>query len=136
LGQGGDAQALSEMAKSGAMKFDVLHVAMEDAMNRRISSRAKVDLLINRFLDGHPYMCRVTDISPTGMRIRPFVEPQGTPRFVPPRFMGLQFQLPGTPTIFTASGEAVNSSNGVTGIRFTRLSPECVSTIQRLVATS
>jgi hypothetical protein len=99
-------------------------------MNRRTSTRAKVDLLINRFLDGHPYMCRVTDISSTGMRVIPFVEPKGTPRF-----MGLQFQLPGTATIFTASGEAVNSSDdgAITGIRFTRLSPECVSSIERFV---
>ena len=36
--------------------------------NRRTSARAKVDLLINRFVDGRPNMCRVTDISPTGMR--------------------------------------------------------------------
>jgi hypothetical protein len=120
----------SQMAKTGVLAALILHVVMEDAMNRRTATRAKVDLLINRFLDGHPYMCRVTDISPTGMRIHPFVEPQGTPRF-----MGLQFQLPNAPTIFTASGEAVNSSNGVTGIRFTRLSPECASSIERLLAT-
>lgn len=102
-------------------------------MNRRAAARAKVDLLINRFLHGHPYMCRVTDISATGMRVVPFLEPSGTPRF-----MGLQFRLPGDDTIFTASGEAMNSSDdgSVSGIRFTRLSPECASSIRRLVASA
>jgi hypothetical protein len=99
-------------------------------MNRRTNARAKVDLLINRFLDGHPYLCRVTDISPTGMRLVPFLEPQRTPRF-----MGLQFQLPGTDTVITASGEVVNTcgADAGTGVRFTKLPPECASLIRTFV---
>jgi len=98
--------------------------------NRRTSARAKVDLLINRFVDGRPNMCRVTDISPTGMRLVPFGEPKRAPRFI-----GLQFQLPGTDTVLTASGEVMNSSPGGsgTGIRFTTLAPECASLIRRFV---
>jgi hypothetical protein len=56
-------------------------------MNRRKSQRAKVDLLVNRFLDGHPYLCRVTDISPSGLRLVPILEPKGEHRF-----MGLQLR--------------------------------------------
>ena len=98
--------------------------------NRRTSARAKVDLLINRFVDGRPNLCRVTDISPTGMRLRPFREPR-----VAPRFIGLQFQLPGADTVFTASGEVMNASAGGSGsgVRFTRLTSECASLIRRLV---
>ena len=103
-------------------------------MNRRTSNRVRVDLLINRFLDGHPYMCRVTDISPTGLRLVPLLEPKQAPRF-----MGLQFQLPGADTVFTASAEAVNGSpddSAGTGVRFTTLPPDCESVIRRLVGVN
>ena len=104
-------------------------------MNRRTSHRAKVDLLINRFLDGHPYMCRMTDISSTGLRLVPLLEPKGAPRY-----MGLQFQLPGEETVLVASAEAINE-NGAdgqasTGVRFTSLPPECASVIQRFVESN
>jgi hypothetical protein len=103
-------------------------------MNRRTSTRAKVDILINRFVGGHPYMCRMTDISPTGLRIVPLLEPLLEPRRSA-RFMGLQFQLPGEVRVFTASGEAVNGVHGDTGfgIRFTSLPPECARAIDRFV---
>jgi hypothetical protein len=99
-------------------------------MNRRNTPRAKVNVLINRFLDGHPYMCRMTDISPTGLRLIPLLEPAGGPRY-----MGLQFQLPGVDAVLTASAEAVVSGPGVagTGVRFTNLAPECESIIRRFV---
>ena len=103
-------------------------------MNRRTSSRAKVDLLINRFLDGQPYMCRMTDISPTGLRLVPLLEPKhATP------YMGLQFQLPGVATILTASAVAVDGStseDASTGVRFTSLPAECESVIRRFVESN
>lgn len=102
-------------------------------MNRRTSQRAKVDLLINRFLDGHPYMCRMTDISSTGLRLVPLLEPSNAPRF-----MGLQFQLPGMETVLTASGEAVEGADpqAGTGVRFTSLTPEYESAIRRFVEST
>jgi PilZ domain len=108
-------------------------------MNRRTNHRAKVNVLINRFLDGHPYVCRMTDISPTGMRLVPLIEPAGAPRY-----MGLQFQLPGMETVLTAAGEAINngasghgsSSPATTGVRFTCLAPEFESAIRRFVESS
>lgn len=102
-------------------------------MNRRNSLRAKVDVLMNRFLDGHPYMCRMTDISPTGLRLVPLLEPRSAPRY-----MGLQFQLPGVDAILTASAEAVPGSGGAagTGVRFTSMPPECESLIRRFVETN
>ena len=107
-------------------------------MNRRATTRAKVDILINRFLDGHPYMCRMTDISSSGLRLVPLIEPRN-----PPRFMGLQFQLPGIDAVLTASAEAVAETvdgtvagESSTGVRFTSLPPECASLIRRFVDTN
>jgi len=90
-------------------------------MNRRQTQRARVDLLANRFLDGQPYVCRVTDLSTSGLRLVPLIEPKGTHRF-----MGLQLQLPGSQVVVTTSAEAVNGLDGTagTGVRFTNLPQE------------
>ena len=102
-------------------------------MNRRTSERAKVDILVNRFIDGHPYMCRVTDISARGLRLVPLLEPRGEHRF-----MGLQLQLPGTSTVVTASAEAMNGlgAQDGTGVRFTHLAPESEHAIRQFLAAN
>src|SRR4051812_43603872 len=100
--------------------------------DRRQDSRKSVDLLINRFLNGYPYMCRATDISRSGMRIVPLLEPTAGSKF-----MGLQFQLPGFDDVITASGEAVaiDGEHGV-GIRFTKLTPTSAALIDQFVVSS
>ena len=70
--------------------------------DRRHDQRVPVDLFINRFLDGQPYLCRMIDISRTGARLVPMIEPNGARA---PQFMGLQFQLPDRNDVLTASGE-------------------------------
>ena len=102
-------------------------------MNRRANERAKVDILVNRFIDGHPYMCRVTDISAGGLRLVPLLEPRGDQRF-----MGLQLQLPGMDTVVTASAQAVNGVGGNegTGVRFTHLAPESEQAIRQFLAAT
>jgi PilZ domain len=106
-------------------------LAQDRDQDRRHDPRAKVDLLINRFLDGHPYMCRMTDISRTGARLVPILEPQRAPRF-----MGLQFQLPGADAIVTASGEAVTEGASTVGIRFTNLPPDSAWAIESFLKAS
>lgn len=73
---------------------------------------------MNRFLSGYPYLSRATDISRTGMRIQPICGAGAASRFI-----GLQFQLPGSADVITASGEIISSStgDGPLGVRFTRL---------------
>ncbi len=104
-------------------------------IDRRQQRRAKTDLFVNRFMNGHPYLCRMTDLSRTGARLVAINQPRLNPT---PRFMGLQFQLPGRPEIVIASGETVSqgeSSDGghIVGIRFTRLTPAAASAIDALV---
>jgi hypothetical protein len=101
--------------------------------DRRNNDRRPVDLLINRFLNGYPYMCRATDISRSGMRIVPMLEPTEAPRF-----MGLQFQLPGIDDVITASGEAVfvAGERGAVGIRFTKLPSESAALLDRFLTAS
>jgi hypothetical protein len=98
---------------------------------RRGDRRQRVDLLINRFLNGYPYLCRATDISRSGMRLVPLLEPLDAPRY-----MGLQFQLPGTSDVITASGEAVfiAGERGAVGVKFTRLQVGSAEIIDRFMA--
>ena len=99
--------------------------------DRRGQRRVKTDLFVNRFLNGHPYLCRMTSISRSGARLVPIIEPRFNPA---PAFMGLQFQLPGRPEIVTASGEAVTTDGGrAVGIRFTRLPASAASAIDAMV---
>jgi hypothetical protein len=112
--------------------LDRRHERRTSASDRRTFARVGTDLYVNRFLNGHPYMCRMTDISRTGARLVPLLEPD-TGRS--PRFMGLQFQLPGQDEILTASGEMVALRGGPSdgksvGVRFTNLPPQAAWAIE------
>jgi hypothetical protein len=100
--------------------------------DRRRHRRAPLDVLANRFLEGYPYLCRTTDISSEGLRLRRLQEPTAK---TPVRFVGLQFQLPGSSDILTASGEVVFNDEGSRAIslRFTHLSPATAAAIAGFV---
>jgi hypothetical protein len=107
---------------------DRRHERRSTAADRRSFERIGTDLLVNRFVNGHPYMCRMTDISRTGARLVPLLEPRASKG---PRFMGLQFQLPGQDAILTASGETMALEDGRSvGIRFTNLPPQSAWAIE------
>jgi len=80
--------------------------------DRRYNKRVKVDMFINRFLNGQPYMCRMVDISRTGIRLAPMIEPDGS---LAPQYMGLQFQLPDRNDVLTASGMTIPRDRGSDG---------------------
>lgn len=109
-------------------------MAEQRASDRRYHERLQLDLLVNRFVNGDPYMCRMTDISRTGARLVPIIEPDMSRA---PRFMGLQFQLPGRSEILTASGETVTLDGGRTlGIRFTNLPPDAAWAIEAFLKSA
>lgn len=101
------------------------------ASDRRSQQRAPLDVLANRFLDGYPYLCRATDISRRGIGLRRFNDPANGSRFV-----GLQFQLPGSDEVITASGEVVSTDDDkrAVGVRFTHLPPAAAAAIERYLA--
>jgi hypothetical protein len=98
---------------------------------RRADRRHEVDLLMNRFLNGYPYLSRASDISRTGMRLHPISGGRSSTRFV-----GLQFQLPGVEDVVTAAGEIVSSpKDGPLGVRFTRMPAVSAARLGRFLAT-
>lgn len=46
---------------------------------RRRNPRLNLDLFFNKFLNGHPYLCRTLDVSPTGLLAVTFTEPMRQP---------------------------------------------------------
>jgi hypothetical protein len=110
---------------------DRRRAARSTPSDRRHHARVALDLFVNRFVNGHPYMCRMTDISRTGARLAPILEPASAPR---PRFVGLQFQLPGRDEVLTASGELVTDETAAgrrtVGVRFTNLPPDAAWAIE------
>jgi hypothetical protein len=101
------------------------------AANRRAHQRVRVDVLINRFLNGLPYMCRMVDISRTGIRLAPMIEPDGSRA---PKYMGLQFQLPDRDDVLTASGETITRDGKTVGVRFTNLPPDAAWAIESFLS--
>jgi hypothetical protein len=108
-------QAASGSPASAASPSRSIGPSASDS-DRRSDHRAPLDVFANRFHEGYPYLCRVTDISRKGMRVYRFSEPH---RF-DTRSIGLQFELPGCPDVLTASGQVVfeDSTSGALGIRF------------------
>src|SRR5262245_2447007 len=70
--------------------------------DKRRSTRAPLDIYLNKYVGGVPYLARTADISPEGLRLARLIEPEHRGRRV-----GLQFQLPGSEEIIYAEGEVV-----------------------------
>jgi hypothetical protein len=122
--------------RPGARISDRRGAGRSVSSDRRHHTRICVDVFANRFLNGHPYLCRITDISRTGARLVPMIEPDPSRA---PRFMGLQFQLPGSSEVLTASGEMVVLDEGRSrsvGVRFTNLPPDCAWAIESFLEAS
>ncbi|MDX2020931.1 MAG: PilZ domain-containing protein [Deltaproteobacteria bacterium] len=99
--------------------------------DRRVSKRAPVDLFMNRFLGGQPYLCVARDVSHTGMRLRTLLGPQ-----LPNHFVGLQFQLPGSNEVLTASGEVVREGSEEVSIRFTHMPAASRQALEQFLAAN
>ena len=90
--------------------------------NKRKNSRVALDIYLNKYVAGVPYMTRTSDISREGVGLAHLLEPQLAGKRV-----GLQFQLPGSEEVIYAEGEVVrewadldNREEG-SGVRFTLL---------------
>ena len=88
--------------------------------NKRRRMRAPLDVFLNKYVGGIPYMARGRDISSDGLSLAHLIEPQHKRKRV-----GLQFQLPGTDEVIYCEGEVVREWTGKaikrSGIKFTLL---------------
>ena len=63
---------------------------MQGMSDRRSASRFPIEIFFNKYLDGHPYLCRSVDLSTRGMLATTFVEPAGRAES-----FSLELRLPG-----------------------------------------
>jgi len=73
----------------------------------------------------------MVDISRTGIRLAPMIEPDGVPT---PEYMGLQFQLPDRNDVLTASGKVITRDDMTVGVRFTSLPPDSAWAIESFLS--
>jgi len=101
---------------------------------KRRRARAPLDVYLNKYMSGVPYMARGKDISRDGLQLAHLIEPsQGARR------VGLQFQLPGSEEVIYAEGEVVREWVGSdardgSGVRFTLLTERHQKMIEAYVA--
>jgi len=100
--------------------------------DKRKTRRVPLDVYLNKFIRGVPFMARARDISPEGISLTQLIEPQAGDARV-----GIQLQLPGTSEVIYAEGEIVRDWNhprgGGHGIRFTLLTGYHRRLIERFV---
>ncbi|MCC6746551.1 MAG: PilZ domain-containing protein [Deltaproteobacteria bacterium] len=93
----------------------------KQALDKRADFRISVDLLLNKYVKGRPYLCRATNLSRSGLLVHRLFEPEhGETR------VGLQFQLPGCDRVITCAGRIVfwDEQLGAHGVEFTSVAPE------------
>ena len=89
---------------------------------KRRQNRVALDIYLNKYVAGVPYMARSSDISREGLGLAHLIEPESAGRRV-----GLQFQLPGSEEVIYAEGEIVrewadeSAQEEGSGVRFTLL---------------
>ena len=91
--------------------------------DKRRNTRVPLDIYMNKYMEGVPYMAHAADISQEGVSLGRLIEPEQDARRV-----GLQFQLPGSDEVIYAEGEVVREwveagprEHERSGVRFTLL---------------
>lgn len=103
--------------------------------DKRKQTRVPLDVYMNKYVAGVPYMARAADISREGVGLSHLIEPDMAGKRV-----GLQFQLPGSEEVIYAEGEVVREWADLSereegsGVRFTLLTERHRKLIEQYVA--
>jgi hypothetical protein len=87
-------------------------------MERRSSKRPRVDLMINKYIDGYPYACRAVDISKGGVLLERIHEPKHDRTFYP-----VEIAVPGVKDRIWAWTRQVRASGRSQALRFVAMDP-------------
>ncbi len=83
---------------------------------RRRNERWNLDLFFNKFLNGHPYLCRTLDVSPSGLLATTFTEPMSQPERFP-----VELRLPNSNESIWLWAKSVRRSGHQQAMTFERL---------------
>ncbi len=88
---------------------------------RRRDDRVEVDFFCNKYVKGRPYLCQASNLSEEGLMVHSYQEPENNDPLI-----GLQFCLPESDQVITASGRVVHrpDEGGYAGVRFTSIAWE------------
>jgi hypothetical protein len=88
--------------------------------NRR-ERRMPLNILLNKYIDGEPHVCRAVNVSRGGMLLYKVFEPDQDYSEV-----SLEFQLPGSHRVLRADGILLSEHKWARaqGVRFTRMADE------------
>lgn len=86
---------------------------------RRRNERKPVDLFFNKFLDGHPYLCRAVDLSERGMLAVTYTEPDVRAESFP-----LELRLPGQKRSLWVWARTARRGERHHAIEFLRMEPK------------
>jgi hypothetical protein len=89
--------------------------------DKRLERRQPLNILLNKYIDGEPHVCRGVNVSRGGMLLYKVFEPD-----VAHSEVSLEFQLPGSPRIIRVDGVAFAEHQWARahGVRFTRMADE------------
>lgn len=101
------------------------------ANEKRSERRVAVDIVLNKYINGEPHLCRAVNLSRGGMMLRKIFEPN-----ILHHSVMLEFQLPGCHDVIRAEGVALMASPEArsVGVRFTRMAPEALEQIDRFLS--
>src|SRR5437588_9151689 len=90
--------------------------------------RTPIDILLNKYIDGEPHVCRAVNLSRGGMLLYKVFEPD-----LPHGEVSLEFQLPGSMRIVRVDGVALAEHCWARahGVRFTRMADEDRDLVER-----
>lgn len=88
--------------------------------NRR-ERRMPLNILLNKYIDGEPHVCRAVNLSRGGMLLYKVFEPD-----LPHSDVSLEFQLPGSQRVLRCDGILLSEHHWARaqGVRFTRMADE------------
>jgi hypothetical protein len=94
----------------------------------RSESRAPIDILLNKYIDGEPHICRGVNVSRGGMLVYKVFEPD-----LPQAEVSLEFQLPGSSRILRVDGIILSENRWARaqGVRFVRMADEDRDLLER-----
>jgi hypothetical protein len=97
-------------------------------LDRRITIRKPLDVFLNKFIQGYPYLCRTVDVSTTGVLVETYSEPEvGEDRFP------LELRLPNEDEALWLWVHRVRSSGKYQALEFVSASPPVRRRIEEFV---
>ncbi len=98
--------------------------------DQRRDHRVSVDLLLNKYVGGRPYLAKATNLSRRGLLLHRLFEPSNTSDKI-----GLQFQVPGDDRVISCAGRVVyhQASPPRQGVVLTHVAPEHQQLIDRFL---